>query len=170
MTESTAPRTKAARQEAIRSILASYKVTSQEDLRSQLAANGIEVTQTTLSRDLIDMHAAKVRSADGALVYTVPDADGLPTHEGEAGRERLARWCQSLLTSLIRVNNQLVLRTPVGAAQLLGSAIDSVRMSEVAGTLAGDDTVLVICRCDEAAVKIEAILLEMTQSSSLTEK
>ncbi len=160
MVDSTTPRTKAARRQVIRDILASKRITSQEDLRAELTGVGIEVTQTTLSRDLIDMQATKVRSSDGTLVYTVADADGSQTHE--AGRERLVRWCQSLLTGSTRVGNQLVLRTPVGAAQLLGSAIDSARIDEVAGTIAGDDTILVICRSDSGAAAVETTLLELT--------
>ncbi|QWW18776.1 arginine repressor [Schaalia sp. 19OD2882] len=167
--ESATPRTKAARRETIRDILASTAVTSQEQLRAALARRGIDVTQTTLSRDLIDMQATKVRTADGTLVYSVADADGSATHDGEGGRGRLGRWCQSLLTGSTRVNNQLVLRTPVGAAQLLASAVDSVRMDEVAGTIAGDDTILVICRSDSAAQHVETTLLEMARPGSLPE-
>lgn len=161
MTEANTPRTKSARQEAIREILAQGKITSQSDLRSGLHAWGFDVTQTTLSRDLVEMNAAKVRDADGILVYTVPDMDGMPTHTGEASRERLERWCQSLLSSSTRVFHQLVLRTPVGAAQLLSSAIDSARFEDVAGTIAGDDTILVICRSEEGASIVERQLLEM---------
>ncbi|MDO4260388.1 MAG: arginine repressor [Actinomycetaceae bacterium] len=168
MTEHSTPRTKAARQEAIRDLLASRRITSQEDLRSELARVGIDVTQTTLSRDLIDMGATKVRTSDGLLVYTVTDADGSATHV--AGRERLVRWCQSLLTGSTRVGNQIVLRTPVGAAQLLASAIDLSRLDEVAGTIAGDDTILIICRSDSGAEKVEDTLLDMARPGTTWEK
>lgn len=169
-TDSTTPRTKAARREAIRDLLASRPIASQEELRAALAEVGISVTQTTLSRDLIDMQATKVRSLDGLLVYSVPDMDGSATHDGGAGRGRLGRWCQSLLAGATRVDNQLVLRTPVGAAQLLASAIDQVRLEEVAGTLAGDDTILVICRSAQAAEHVEALLLDMAGPGRLPEK
>ncbi|WP_051259244.1 arginine repressor [Schaalia suimastitidis] len=170
MNTAAVPRTKAARQEAIRDLLAANRINSQQELRSQLLRHGFEVTQATLSRDLVEMQATKVRSHEGLLVYTVPDLDGSPTHEGEAGRERLVRWCQSLLTGSTQVGNHLVLRTPVGAASLLGSAIDAVRMDEVAGTIAGDDTILVICRSVDDAQAVEHTLLEMSQPGYSTEK
>ena len=84
-----------------------------------LREQGIDVTQATLSRDLVDMRATKIRVADGTRIYSVPDIDGGATHEGEAGHERLQKWCQSILVTSILVDHQLVLRTTVGAANLL---------------------------------------------------
>ena len=106
----------------IRNLLASESIGSQEALRSRLAQRGIDVTQTTLSRDLMDLRATKVRNASGTLIYTVPDHDGGATHDGEAANVRLARWCQLLLVTSVKVGNQLVLRTQVGAANLLASS------------------------------------------------
>ena len=151
----------------IRNLLASESIGSQESLRSRLAQRGIDVTQTTLSRDLMDLRATKVRNASGALIYTVPDHDGGATHDGEAANVRLARWCQLLLVTSVKVGNQLVLRTQVGAANLLASSIDSVRREEVAGTIAGDDTILVICRSEEDASVIERMLLALAEPGAL---
>lgn len=163
MTPPAIPQTRTARQEIIRALLASEEIGSQKDLQERLAARGVDVTQATLSRDLVDMRATKVRNAAGTRVYSVPDIDGGPTHDGEAGHVRLAKWCQSLLVTSNRVEHQLVLRTTVGAANLLGSAIDAVRMEEVAGTIAGDDTILVICRSAPDAENVQRLLLELAE-------
>lgn len=138
--------TKAARHGAILEILATNLISSQGQLRQELSSRGFEVTQATLSRDLLQMHATKVRNAGGALVYSVPDADGTHTHDVAASSNRLARWCQDLLIAGDVAENLLVLKTPVGGANLLGSAVDSARLEGVLGTVAGDDTIMVVCR------------------------
>ena len=163
------PQTKTARREVIRDILAHSSIGSQEQLRAGLAARGIDVTQATLSRDLMDMRATKIRNASGVLMYSVPEVGGGQTHEGEAANVRLARWCQSLLVTSVRIGHQLVLRTPVGAANLLGSALDAVRMEGVAGTLAGDDTLLVICRSEVEAESVETVLMTLAEPGSVPE-
>ncbi|MDN6428498.1 MAG: arginine repressor [Propionibacterium sp.] len=166
MTHTTIPATKTARRGTIIDILASRAITSQEELRRELADLGVETTQATLSRDLLEMRATKVRNAQGVQVYSVPDADGSHTHQAEASQARLVRWCQDLLVATDLAGNLLVLRTPVGAANLLGSAIDAVRMEGIAGTIAGDDTVLVICRTPSDARRVETSLLELADPGS----
>ena len=161
------PGTKSSRHEMIRDLLAAESIGSQEGLRSRLAERGIEVTQTTLSRDLMDLRATKIRDSSGALIYTVPDHDGGATHDGEAANVRLARWCQLLLVTSVKVGNQLVLRTQVGAANLLASSIDAARKEEIAGTIAGDDTILVICRSESAAADVERALLALAEPGAL---
>ena len=148
----------------IRNLLASESIGSQEGLRGRLAERGIEVTQTTLSRDLMDLRATKIRDASGALIYTVPDHDGGLTHDAEAANVR-----QLLLVTSVKVGNQLVLRTQVGAANLLASSIDAVRRDEIAGTIAGDDTILVICRSEEGAAEVERTLLALAEPGALPE-
>lgn len=166
MSHTTIPATKTARRGAIIDVLASQAINSQEQLRRQLADMGIETTQATLSRDLLEMRATKVRNAAGVQVYSVPDADGSHTHEAEASQARLVRWCQDLLVATDLAGNLLVLRTPVGAANLLGSAVDAVRMEGIAGTIAGDDTVLVICRTPADAETVQAALLDLADPAS----
>ena len=161
------PSTKSARHEMIRDLLASESIGSQEALRSRLAERGIDVTQTTLSRDLMDLRATKVRNASGVLIYTVPDHDGGAPHDAEAAKVRLARGGQLLLGTSVKVDTQLVLRTQVGAANLLASSIDAVRRDEIAGTIAGDDTILVICRSSEDASAIERMLLALAEPAAL---
>lgn len=166
-TGSFTPTTKTARHGLIRELLATGEVTSQEQLREMLSARGIETTQATLSRDLVDLRATKVRNRAGIQVYSVPDIDGGHTHEAEASQARLVRWCQDLLVTTDLVGNQLVLRTPVGGANLLGSAIDSVRMDDIVGTIAGDDTVLLVCRSDEAARRVQAHLMKLADPRTM---
>jgi transcriptional regulator of arginine metabolism len=145
----TAP-TKTARHRQIVGILRSTPVRSQVELAGLLAADGVVTTQATLSRDLVELGAVKVRHSDGTLVYAVPGEGGDRTPWGGVDREvldsRLARLCEELLVTADASANLVVLRTPPGAAQFLASAIDQSTMPAVLGTIAGDDTVLVVTR------------------------
>jgi transcriptional regulator of arginine metabolism len=131
-------------------IVTDHEVRSQTELAGLLAASGLRVTQATLSRDLLELDAVKVRAADGTLVYAVPaeGGDRRPAQPGEtaAAAARLARLCGELLVSAEASANLVVLRTPPGAAQFLASAIDQAEVYDILGTIAGDDTVLVIGR------------------------
>jgi transcriptional regulator of arginine metabolism len=144
------PATKNARHQLIIDLVTHHEVHSQGELRALLAADGIEVTQATLSRDLVELDAVKVRAAGGALVYAVPaeGGDRRPNAPAEtaAGLQRLSRLCSELLVSADASANLVVLRTPPGAAQFLASAFDKAEMPDVLGTIAGDDTLLVIGR------------------------
>ncbi len=148
MSTATAPPTKAARHALITSLLAREQVHSQVQLADLLAADGVVVTQATLSRDLVELQAVKVRSAAGPLVYAVPVEGGARVTAAAESTEmlaaRLARLCAELLVTAEASGNLVVLRTPPGAAQFLASAIDHSIMPGVLGTIAGDDTVLVI--------------------------
>lgn len=160
------PATRTARHGAIVDILAEQAVASQEELRRALARRGIETTQATLSRDLMELRATKVRNQSGVQVYSVPDADGGHTHEAEAAGARLVHWCQELLVATDVAGNLLVLRTPVGAANLLGSAIDAVRMDGIVGTIAGDDTILLVCRTAQEAEGVRDRLLRLADAGT----
>jgi len=142
------PATKSARQQKIAELLARHPVRSQTELGDLLARAGLHVTQATLSRDLLELDAVKVRAAEGFLVYAVPaeGGDRTPRAGAETGASeaRLARLCTDLLVSAQATGNLVVLRTPPGAAPLLASAVDKAEMHDVLGTIAGDDTVLVI--------------------------
>jgi transcriptional regulator of arginine metabolism len=147
------PLTKSARQQLITELLGTREVRSQSELAELLGSRGVHVTQATLSRDLVELDAVKVRLASGGLVYAVPaeGGDRTPVHgEGAGAYHRLARLCAELLASAEASANLVVLRTPPGAAQFLASAVDRVDLPEVLGCIAGDDTVLVIGR-DPAA-------------------
>ena len=142
------PATKNARQQMIIDLLTRHPVRSQTELGELLARAGLHVTQATLSRDLVELDAVKVRAAGGALVYAVPAEGGDRTPraapETGASEARLARLCTDLLVSAQATGNLVVLRTPPGAAPLLASAIDKTGMLGVVGSIAGDDTILVI--------------------------
>jgi transcriptional regulator of arginine metabolism len=138
--------TRAGRQARIVSLLSSQPVRSQTELAGLLAAEGIEATQATLSRDLEELGAVKLRGADGGVgAYIVPE-DGSPVRGVSGGTERVARMLGDLLVSTDASGNLAVLRTPPGAAHYLASAIDRAALPYVVGTVAGDDTILVIAR------------------------
>ncbi len=149
MTSAAVPHTKVARQQLIVDLLGRHHVRSQGELAALLAETGLAVTQTTLSRDLLELDAVRVR-AGGALVYAVPGEGGdrrpAPGQDSVASQARLARLAGELLVGAEASANLVVLRTPPGAAQFLASAIDHAGLGTVLGTIAGDDTVLVIAR------------------------
>jgi len=144
------PTTKNARHRRIVELVTQHEVRSQSELAGLLAQSGLRVTQATLSRDLVELDAVKIRTASGALVYAVPaeGGDRRPTAPGEtaAATHRLGRMCAELLVSAESSANMVVLRTPPGAAQYLASALDRSELPDVLGTVAGDDTVLLISR------------------------
>ena len=131
---------KARRQSAIVDIIHRSPVRSQEQLRRSMRAAGFDVTQATLSRDIRDLGLVK-GGADGA--YQAPP---LHPRTPQNGPSLLHRAAADYLTRVDRVQQLVVLRTGPGQAQLLGVAIDAANLPEVVGTLAGDDTILVIAR------------------------
>ncbi len=143
------PVTKNARHQRIIELVTHHEIHSQTELADLLAGEGVRVTQATLSRDLVEIDALKVRSASGALVYAVPGEGGdrrLQSGETAAAVQRLGRLCGELLVSAEASANLVVLRTPPGGAQYLASAFDKAEVPDILGTIAGDDTVLVIGR------------------------
>lgn len=166
----TAPLTKSARQARIIDLLTRHPVRSQTDLADLLAGGGVVVTQATLSRDLVELDAVKVRDGQGALVYAVPGEGGdrtpRPHVESAAAEQRLARLCAELLVSADATANLVVLRTPPGAAQFLASAIDKAELHLVLGTIAGDDTVLVISRDPAGGDIVAARFMELSANKT----
>jgi transcriptional regulator of arginine metabolism len=215
------PMTKAARQAQIADILARARVRSQEELAELLAQRGVKVTQATLSRDLEELGAVRLRGAGGTLVYALPGDPGGPgsrpggmpgppaegppvspvssalavppgpaapagpatpsgpaasagpsgswpgawlsarADEGASGA--LARVGPELLLSAEASANLVVLRTPAGAAQFLASAIDHAGWPSILGTVAGDDTVLVITRQPAGGNEVAESLLRLAE-------
>src|SRR5215831_19481929 len=143
------PVTKAARQAQIADILAHARVRSQEELAELLAQRGMKVAQATLSRDLEDLGAVRLRGAGGALVYALPGDPGGPgSHPGGLVGPGAGGWpgdaiagtlprVADLLVSAEASANLVVLRTPAGGAQLLASAIDHAGWASILGTVAG---------------------------------
>ncbi|MFD2841250.1 arginine repressor [Populibacterium corticicola] len=143
------PATKAARHARIVHILGDQSIHSQAELAKALAEDGLYVTQATLSRDLIELRAEKIRDESGGLVYSVAQEGTDPARvarETAASLARLARLCAEMLISAESSGSFVVLRTPPGAAQYFASVIDTTGIRGVMGTIAGDDTVLVIAR------------------------
>jgi transcriptional regulator of arginine metabolism len=138
--------TRAGRQARIVELVTQRAVRSQSELATLLAAEGIEVTQATLSRDLDELGAVKLRGVDGgAPVYVIPE-DGSPVRAVAGGTARLARVLTELLVSADASANLAVLRTPPGAAHFVAGALDRAALVDVVGTVAGDDTILVVAR------------------------
>jgi transcriptional regulator of arginine metabolism len=166
MSHTTVPTTRAARHQRIAEILNRVAVRSQSELATLLAKDGIAVTQGTLSRDLDELGAVRVRGADGSLVYALPGEGGDPTPragEQAAIDARLVRVCEEILVSARASANLVVLRTPPGAAQYLASAIDHAAHSALLGTIAGDDTVLVITTDPQGGDAVAAWFLALAQ-------
>ncbi|MGQ0844443.1 MAG: arginine repressor [Sporichthyaceae bacterium] len=146
----TIPATKTARHRRIVELLSRVRVHSQGELGDLLGQDGLTVTQATLSRDLDELGAVRIRDDHGDLVYAVPGDGGdrrprVP-NDVAANTTRLARIAEELLVSAEASANLVVLRTPPGAAQFFASAIDQAGLPDLLGTIAGDDTVLVITR------------------------
>lgn len=143
----TAPLTRTARHARIVELIRDRQVRSQTELAEILSADGVQVTQATLSRDLEELGAVKVRGRDGgSAVYLIPEDGNRALRPAEQAPGRLVRLLRELLTGTDHSGNIAILRTPPGAAHYLASAIDRSGLSEVAGTIAGDDTILVVTR------------------------
>jgi transcriptional regulator of arginine metabolism len=163
------PTGKAARHARIVSLVAGHPVRSHAELAALLEAEGVHVTQTTLSRDLDELGAVKLRTPDGGLpAYVIPE-DGAPwtaRRTDDAPPQRLARLVGELLTSTDASANLVVLRTPPGAAQFLASAIDRAGLPDVLGTIAGDDTILVVARTPAGGNALARRFLTMADDKS----
>ena len=127
---------KASRQKAILEILRKEAIASQEDLQLALEKKGFEVGQATLSRDIREM--GLVKSADG---YSVPQGSAT----AEPALPPMARLVREFVQEIRPAQNLLVIKTTVGSAQPVAAALDGEQWPEVVGSLAGDDTILVIC-------------------------
>jgi transcriptional regulator of arginine metabolism len=132
--------TKNQRQHRITKLLEDQPVTSQAQLVALLADQGVEATQTTVSRDLDDLGAIKVRLPGGETAYALPE---LPVHQ-IAPEDHLRRVLGEWVVEVAHSANIVVLRTPPGSAHVVGSALDRSSLEQVVGTVAGDDTVLVV--------------------------
>ena len=138
----TAPLTKAARHARIVALIRDRAVHSQTELAELLSAEGVQATQATLSRDLEELGAVKMHGG-----YLIPEDGKRPLRETTGqGPSRLLRLLRELLTGIDASGNIAVLRTPPGAAQFLASALDRSGLADVIGTIAGDDTILVVAR------------------------
>ncbi|NNC92259.1 MAG: arginine repressor [Acidimicrobiia bacterium] len=148
---------KSQRQYRIAEYLQRELVASQAQIVDLLAADGIEATQATVSRDLDDLGAVKSRLPGGDVAYVVP----AQPHDQVAPAEHLQRVCREWVAGIDSSVNIVVVRTPPGSAHMVGSAIDRAGWTDVIGTVAGDDTVMVIAAEGVPGVEVADNLREL---------
>lgn len=150
---------KSQRQRLIADWLHEHPVGSQEEIVARLSRAGIAATQATVSRDLIELGAVKVKR-DGAIRYLLPgEVD--PGHAASKLDRLLTEWVDTIVTA----GNLLVLKTPPGSANLVANALDAAGLAEIAGTIAGDDTIF-IALADGVNPAAVATLLHRRRSGS----
>ncbi len=141
---------KAARRAAIESIVGSEVVSTQEQLRRILTERGFDVSQSTLSRDIRRLGLVKRATPDGRVAYTAPGP------ASDRASRALGRLLPELVLDATPSGNLLVVKTLTGAAQPVAAAIDAAAWPEILGTVAGDDTVLVILHSEHGASEVAA--------------
>jgi transcriptional regulator of arginine metabolism len=146
------------RQSQLLDLIDREAISSQEALRVRLREKGITATQATVSRDLKDLGLVK-RAGDGAYIRP-----GTEQASARLAGDQLRRSVQNLVRSMERVDALLIVRTDRGQAQGLAEWIDRARLNEVAGTVAGDDTILLVCRGADAATALEKQLSDMVKA------
>jgi transcriptional regulator of arginine metabolism len=145
------------RQQVIREIVATQPVASQEELRQLLAERGWSVTQSTLSRDMRDLQLARVATASGVR-YTTADA-AHPTDE----RATLAAVFPQFFVRLDSMREFVVVRTRTAGAQPIAEAIDAEDSPDILGTIAGENTILIIARSEAARERVVKRLLALAR-------
>lgn len=148
------------RHNAIRELVANALVASQAELRRKLRRRGFEVTQATLSRDI---HELRLTKGPGGYALPNGNGNGAGNHAADDRLPSAVEMMESFGLSVTRAMNQVVLRTGMGGAQPMAAALDREGWSEVVGTIAGDDTVLVICPDLKRAHEVEARLRRMLE-------
>jgi transcriptional regulator of arginine metabolism len=139
------------RQHAIANLIRSHALSNQEELAERLTGLGYAVTQATISRDLEQLGAVKVRRS-GQLSYALPDQ--MPPSPAP----RLAAVFREWVTSIEPAGNLVVIKTPPGSAHLVGVVLDNSDLTEIVGTICGDDTLFVACRSPSDAERLSAQL------------
>jgi len=147
------------RHNAIRDLVASSLVTNQDELRRKLRRRGFEVTQATLSRDLHEMRLSK-----GPGGYSLPNGNGATATMEDDSPPSVAEMMESFGLRVRQAMNQVVVGTVLGGAQPFAAALDYEGWTDVVGTIAGDDTVLIICPGLRQASDVEARLRKMLES------
>jgi transcriptional regulator of arginine metabolism len=149
------------RHNAIRELVSHDQVANQDELRRKLRRRGFEATQATLSRDIHELRLSK-----GPSGYSLPNGNGNGSYAAteDGGPPSVAEMLESFGLQAQRAMNQVVLRTAMGGAQPVAAALDREGWTEVLGTIAGDDTVLVICRDLRRASEVESRLRAMLKS------
>jgi transcriptional regulator of arginine metabolism len=149
--------TKVHRQHRIAKLLTDHAVTSQTQLADLLTAEGIPATQATVSRDLEDLGAIKVRVPGGETVYAIPEMPRAQVAPEDHLRRVLGEWAVDVVSS----GNLAVVRTPPGSAHVVASALDRAGLPEMIGTVAGDDTLVVIAEESIGGAKLATLLRDL---------
>jgi transcriptional regulator of arginine metabolism len=162
---------KAVRHARILHVLTYHAVRSQAELKMLLSEEGMHVTQATLSRDLVEIGAVRLRTEDGSLNYFAPGEGGERIRRAQTGMSdpfdaRLAHLAQKLLIAAEASANLVLVRTPLGAAQYLASAIDHADWPSVLGTVGGDDSIIVICRDPAGGEALAVQLLRLASNDA----
>lgn len=139
------------RHRAIADLIRSHALSSQEELAERLGSLGFTVTQGTISRDLEQIGAVKIRR-EGQLSYALSEA------ARQAFSPRLAAVFRDWVRSVEPAGNLVVIKTPPGSAHLVGVVLDQSELAEIAGTICGDDTIFIACRSSNAAQALSAKL------------
>ncbi|MEA2558431.1 MAG: transcriptional regulator of arginine metabolism [Actinomycetota bacterium] len=149
---------KSKRQQAILGLVGRERLSSQEEIRSRLTYFGIEATQSTISRDVEELGLARVHDADGVR-YVVPG-------EGQAPQPLalVRRLLDEFALSFVQADSGLIVRTPPGAASALAEGIDRAGLSGIAGTLAGDNTILILGRRGVTPAQLETELTKIMEA------
>jgi len=148
--------TKVQRQSSVARLIGDHEVTSQPQLIDLLAAEGIEATQATVSRDLDDIGAVKVRVPSGNTVYAIPEFAPDRLAPADQLRRVMGEWVAEVASSA----NIVILRTPPGCAHVVASALDRSRVDGLLGTVAGDDTLMCVS-ADAEGVELADHLREL---------
>lgn len=148
---------KVQRQQAIVRLIQRFEVTNQPQLVELLAEEGIPATQATVSRDLDDLGAVKVRVPGGATVYAVPEF----APERVAPLDQLRRVMGEWVAEVTHSGNLVVVRTPPGCAHVVASALDRSALAGLLGTVAGDDTMMCVATEEVGGVRLAATLREL---------
>jgi transcriptional regulator of arginine metabolism len=146
---------KSSRQVAILEIISNQAVETQEDLAEELGKRGFQVTQATVSRDIKEMKLIKSQSAGGTYRYALAD------NADSSINERLIRMFSDTVLSMTSAYNQIILKTISASANIAAEAIDSMRWPEILGTIAGDNTILLIVRTIEEVPGVQERLSAM---------
>ena len=145
------------RQHRIARLLEEQAISSQAQLVEMLAADGVIATQATVSRDLEELGAVKVRIPGGAMAYAVPEHSKATAPPDEHMRRVMGEFVVEVSHS----GNLVVLRTPPGSAHVIGSALDRAGVPDVLGNVAGDDTIIVVCAESAGGARVAARLAEL---------
>lgn len=161
----SSPRTMTGRRSRIAAIIATEPITSQDELGLALSAEGITVTQATLSRDLDAIGAQKEIAADGSARYVLGASSSADTSIPAAGTDAaIARLATELLVRAEAAGNIAVLHTPPGAAQFFAGHFDRSVAFDAVGSVAGDDTILLVMRTPAEAQELCSTLLKLAEN------